>query len=470
MKLVYKTPPRPYQVKALKFLIRNGGGGLYVPLRWGKSFVAINACAAWYLREGIRKVLIVSPNDVIDVWIEEIQKHCPVAYSVYDKNGMPMCKAEGSGPKLIFQIRNYESMYDRDRDDDGSWAGVTDRYLIDWDPDVVVVDESHHIGNPSALQSKKTVQVGRMARFKIFQTGTPWHRKPFYQFGMFKFYDESILGSNFGQFKRMIAVMGGYGGYEVLRYINLKWLRNKIRPHVFIATKVPTAPPVHRKITFSLTKSAAVYNKMEKEDVIHVKGEEVVAPIILTRHLRLQQIAGGWVKTPTGKYRRVGSEKKQAFARRVEEYKEQDIKKFVVGARFVPELSDIYHVVVDAGYKPILYHGGVDRETRTRRRHEFAGTENAVFIAQIQAAKQGIDLSTSDLMVLYSLPVDFLSLAQFMGRIEKYEETRTLLYEFMVAKGTRDEVSFKAMQLQKDVIELIMKHPKLVEKILAKKS
>jgi hypothetical protein len=72
-------------------------------------------------------------------------------------------------------------------------------------------------------------------------------------------------------------------------------------------------------------------------------------------------------------------------------------------------------------------------------------------------------------MVLYSLPVDFLSLAQFMGRIDDFEGKRSLLYEFLIAKGTRDEINYAAFELQTDVVELIMKHPELVEKLTAKK-
>jgi hypothetical protein len=305
VKLHYRTRPRRYQVPALKFVIRNGGGGLFVPMRWGKSWVAINACAAWYLRDGVRKALIVCPNDVVDVWVEQIQEHCPVPYAIYDKDGMPMASAWGAGPKLNFQIRNYEAIYDRIREH-GGWSGITDRYLIDWDPEVVVVDESHMIGNPGALQAKKVVQVGRMARFRLFMTGTPWHRKPIYVFGMFKFYDESVLGSNFKQFKEMITIRGGYGGYKILRYTNLRWLRDKIRPHVFVRKRVPKTPPTHRRIAFSLDKSRPTYDKMEKEDIIHVAGEDVEAPIILTRHLRLQQIAGGWVKAREARIRGSG--------------------------------------------------------------------------------------------------------------------------------------------------------------------
>lgn len=466
MKLHYRTRPRRYQVPALKFIIRNGGGGLFVPMRWGKSWVAINASAAWYLRDGIRKVLVVCPNDVVDVWVEQIQQHCPVPYSVYDKDGMPMCPSWGAGPKLIFQLRNYEAVYDRIQEH-GGWSGITDRYLIDWDPDVVVVDESDQIGNPSALQSKKVAQVGRMARFRVFMTGTPWHRKPIYIFGMFKFYDESVLGSHFGQFKSMITIRGGYGDYKILRYINLRWLRDQIKPHVFIRKSVPKTPPTHRRISFSLVDSRPTYDKMEKEDIIHVAGEDVEAPIILTRHLRLQQIAGGWVKAPSGKYRRVGSEKKQTFDRRVREYEGQGIEKFVVGARFIPELRDIYDVVKKHGYRPILYHGGIDRAERTKRRHAFAQQDDAVFIAQIQTAAKGIDLSTAWLMVLYSLPVDYLTLTQFMARLEKYHDNRSLLYEFLVAKNSRDQVSFEAMRRQQDVVNFIMENPELVERLTA---
>jgi len=35
--LTYRTKPYPHQRDALKFLLRNRGGGLQVPMRWGLS-------------------------------------------------------------------------------------------------------------------------------------------------------------------------------------------------------------------------------------------------------------------------------------------------------------------------------------------------------------------------------------------------------------------------------------------------
>lgn len=467
-KLVFKTKPRPYQIPALRKLLKHGGGGLYVPMRWGKSWLAINASAGFYLQDGSRRVLIVCPNDVKDVWEEEISLHCPVDWTIiHDLTAPDFPPSTG----LEFHIRNFESVYGRvydDPDNPRAWSVTTDQVLLDWKPETVVVDEVHHIGNPTAVQSKKVVQVGKLARHRIFLTGTPFHRKPFYVFGQFKFYDESILGGNFGAYKRHVAVFGGYGGYEVLRYRNLRWLRNQIKPHVHIAKYVPPTPPTNRRITFSLTQSAAIYKEMEKESIVNVHGQDITAPIVLTRHLRLQQIAGGWLKDEGGRYHRVGSEKREAFARRVEEYRDQDITKFVVGARFIPELKDIWETVKAFGYRPVLIHGGVAREERTKRRKFFTENDNTVFVTQFRPSREGIDLSSASVMVFYSLPVDFLTYDQFKRRIEKYGEERSLLYEHLIAKGTRDEVSFKALSLGRDVAEYLMTDPRYVEQITKK--
>lgn len=466
-KLVFKTKPRPHQVRAFKKLYRLGGGGLYAPMRSGKSKVAIDLFAAWHISERLVRVLIVCPNDVIGEWVDQFEIHCPVGYSLFNRHGEIL--SHRAPVELKIQIRNFESIYAREREVDGGWAAVTDHDLMDWEPEIVCVDEAHHIGNPSAKQSVKSYQVGRLAIHRLFMTGTPFHRKPFYVFGQFKFYDPSIFGTNFGQYKRMVAVMGGYGGYEVKRYTNLSWLRDKIKPHVVIIKKVPTMPPVNRKILFSLEESVATYREMEKENIVTIRGQEITAPIVLTRQLRLQQIAGGWLKTESGKYLRVGSEKKRALARRLAEYAEQDITKVVIGARFIPELRDIWEACHAAGYKPFLVHGKIPLDERKNRRRRFtAYSGNAAFISQYRASREGIDLSAADTMVFYSLPEAFLTYDQFKHRIEKYADKRTLLYEHLIAKGSRDEAAFAAMKEGQDVATYLMSNPDLVEQLTNK--
>jgi len=475
-KLVFKTKPRPYQVPALKKMVKNGGGGLYVPMRWGKSWIAINWAAAMALKNfpnQITRILIVCPNDVKAEWEEQLEWHCPLPYRLLAQPTTALVKNPKQKTELHFHIRNYEAMYARERDlldfeaseTNRSWTAVTDKALLVWQPHLMVVDEVHHIGKPTTKQSAKVCQVARTSHHRLMLTGAPFHRKPFFIFGQFKYYDPGIFGGNWGTFKRHIAVFGGYGGYEVKKYRNLGWVRKKVRPHVWISRKVPLAPPVRRRILFSLEESKYIYQEMENESVVQLRDTFAVADIVLTRHLRLQQIAGGWVRTQDGKLVRVGQEKRKAFARRVDEYREQEIARFVVGARFLKEMVDIYEVVKAAGYKPLIVHGGVTPKRRKEKRNYFAKHENTVFISQFRASREGIDLSVADTMVFYSLPEDYLTYDQFAHRIDRFEDKRTLLYEHMIAKGTRDEVTFEALQRQQDVAAFLMTHPKYVEAI-----
>jgi superfamily II DNA or RNA helicase len=475
-KLVFKTTPRPYQVPALKKVVKHGGGGLYVPMRWGKSWVAINWAAALHLKNHVNRLLIVCPNDVKEVWEDEFEKHCPVPYRLIDRPTRDRM-GELRGKKfngLEVHIRNFEAIWAREQDnmlfDDATrgWSAISDQNLLAWKPQLMIVDEAHHIGNPTTLTSKKVCQAARLTQHRLFLTGTPWHRKPYYIFGQFKFYDPSVFGEHFGHFKKHITIFGGFGGYEVKRYRNLRWTRDKIKPHVFYQKYVPTTPPVIKHYKFGLSnKTLYRYHQMEKESILELGEHEITAEIALTRYLRLAQITGGWIKTPEGKYIRVGKDKKQALIRRVYEYNEQEVNKIVVGCRFIPELLDVRDAFRDAGYDTFLVHGGVAKPDRVARRKAFAAAEKAAFITQFRPSREGIDLSSADTMVYYSLPEDFLTYDQFKRRIEKYDEKRTLLYEHLIGRGTVEELAYKALARQQDVVTYMMENPDLVEQLTA---
>jgi hypothetical protein len=162
-------------------------------------------------------------------------------------------------------------------------------------------------------------QLARRARFRVFMTGTMFHRQPLMVFGQFKFYDPAVFGIAFKPFKDTVAIYGGYLGKEILEYQNLEWMMDKVKPHVWIEPYVKGVEPVHREVPFHLTgRNLKYYSDMEDESIIEVGGEEVISPIVLSKHLRCQQIAGGWVKTET-KYRRVGTDKLNMWRERLKD-------------------------------------------------------------------------------------------------------------------------------------------------------
>jgi SWI/SNF-related matrix-associated actin-dependent regulator 1 of chromatin subfamily A len=478
VKLTYKTKPYPHQVAALRMLLRNGGGGLQVPMRWGKSWVGINFAAAMYLRHGMRRVLVITVTSGLGVWEDQVAAHCPVPWSTHvygNKRELQWNFSKWDDTdRVSFLIVNFPNLYKRERDEKSrEWLPVPNRYLADYDADIVIVDESHHIGDPSIVQSQEARRLGRTASARVFMTGSMFHRKPFFVFGQLRFYDDgATLGSSYTQYKKRIAVFGGFGDYEVLRYRNLRWMTRRLKPVVYMEKYVPPRNAVSNMLTFDLTgKNLEAYNDMHKSGVVTVYDcYKSLAPIVLTKHLRLQQICGGFL-TYQGKglvrTKRIGTDKLDVCADRLNEYMEQDITKAVIGCRFLPELAAVARIAKRLGFLPILFYGAVPKGDERKRRVALfqETTKPAVFISQIAAGKESIDLSAASVMMHYSLSESYVDHDQFSKRIEKYDEKRTLMYDFLIGNGTRDAVTLAALEIKRDVADFIVSEPERVEEL-----
>lgn len=486
MKYTFKTKPYPHQRDALKFLLKHRGGGLQVPMRWGKTKVVIDFCGCMYYMEGVRRVLVITTASGLGVWEDEVAAHCAVPWRVFDYMGTLWSQSEegmlfrqeghelqrnAEAVHLDFVVVNYENVYARLMDG-RTWLPTSNPALVKFKADVVAVDESHRIGNPTTVASKYVRDLGKVAKFRVLLTGSMFHRKPFYVFGQALFYDQGIsLGSDFGAYKKRVAMMGGYGGYEIIRYKNLKWMVNQVRSWCFIQKYVPPRPPVENVLHFDLTgTNLKHYTDMDKHKVVEVDGQKIISEIILTKHLRLAQITGGWVRTPDGKYRKIGGNKAKICEDRLTEYFEQGIEKAVVACRFIPELRTVAEIGKRIGFKIILLHGGVPvGKERAHRIRAFTNHKDpCLFISQIATGAESINLSAASTMMFYSMTEDFVKFDQFSKRIELFEDTRTLQYDFLVARGTVDETMLDAMRLKMDYATYITTHPRRVEKLLAK--
>lgn len=480
MNLKYKTKPYPHQVRALRKLLHNRGGGLQVPMRWGKSWVGINFSGAMYHIEDVRKVLVVTVTSGLGVWEAQVAEHCPVPWATRVYKAKQVSETadavDGSLYKfseetetdyLTFWIVNFQNLYQRDRDPKrGEWLPAPNAELLAYDADIVIVDESHHIGDPSAVQSVEARRLGRKARFRVFMTGSMFHRRPFFVFGQAKFFDDgTALGSSYTQYKKRIAVMGGYGGYEILKYRNLKWMIERLKPSVYMEKYVPPGKAVHNVIHFDLTgRTLQFYSAMASKGIVTYRGKRSLAPIILTKHLRLLELCGGHLAFEDERTR-VGQDKLTMCADRLKEYREQDIHKAVIGCRFLPELAELARLAKTLGFLPVLFHGGVPKgDERSRRVALFQETnKRALFISQIAAGKESIDLSAASVMMYYSLTESYVAHDQFSKRIEKFKDTRTLMYDYMIGRGTLEAVNLAALEMNEDLAKYIVTHPERVE-------
>src|SRR5690606_12596222 len=131
------------------------------------------------------------------------------------------------------------------------------------------------------------IRIGRDARYRMILTGTPVTQSPLDYFTQYQFLDDRIFGRSFRQFRDRYAIMGGYGGYQVVGYKNLEELAEKVGQIAFRVRKVecldlPDTLDQFRYIQLE-PKARALYHEMLKKAIIKFSEEEqVTAPIILT--------------------------------------------------------------------------------------------------------------------------------------------------------------------------------------------
>lgn len=402
--------------------------------------------------KGTQRVLVLCPKSVIPVWYLEVPKHSNnwrfVDKDSRDKKGL-----------ISWYVTNYEQLLNDPRLYDI-------RLWLEQDPaSVVICDESHKIKNPTAQRSKRVHGLTDVSGMRVFMTGTPISKNPLDLFSQFKFFDPSIFGTTWTAFKRQYALFGGYGGHQVLRYINLKTLRKKIKPYVFQARKedcLDLPPKTHEIVPVELDRSDEVYRHLARESIVEFDGLEVETPIVLTRMLRLSQLTGGWLKGEDG-YRRVGTEKLDTFRGLLTEMAEQDRKKVVVFCRFLKELADIAKVGKELGYKVIPYYGAVGTHEREQRVAFFEESEDrCLFVAQISTGALGITLVSASEAIFYSHTYNYAEFVQACDRLHRIGQTRRVTYYHLLAQGTVDETVWLALKTKQDVADLVLRHPELM--------
>lgn len=163
---------------------------------------------------------------------------------------------------------------------------------------MLVVDESLALGNPSSDTTKRVVSLCHVATMVRLLNGTPIAKDVVDYFGQLKALDQ-LNGMNQYSFKNRFAVLGGFMGkqvkgmknedelYDILNRCSFRALkkdwRSDLPPKLYSTIHVPMTP-----------KQTRHYREMAEDFFTEIQGNEVSAPIILTKMDKLRQIASGF--------------------------------------------------------------------------------------------------------------------------------------------------------------------------------
>lgn len=521
----FKTKPYHHQVQALKKLLSNKwGGALLMEPRTGKTKVAIDYATILHLRGHVNRVMIFAPAGVLGVWEEELPRHCPVPHRItlWDRDGRKEVDLPRFGQDILdFVLVNYEAAqvvgdWRRSRkrgyqgqiawfvaegrrnvevlpDKNGKYPEEAFRLrsrrggrytfkkkVLAWQPQLMILDESHRIKSPSAAKSRVIHAFGKTTPYRVIMTGTVVTKaKRIYDvYSQWKFLnpkrfvDFTGTPMNFAEFKqeysRIIDVAKRDGGSYP------KWVgnRNEHRLHKLIHKDAFSVlredcfdmPPLTPQIIpVHLDESLEAYDQMAEDMVARIRtGEITEASIALTQGLRLRQLSGGIARTsPTKQYPKgrlviIGKEKLRTLEDRLEDLMEAG-EHVIIGASFRPDLQRIEKMCNKHKWKNFVVMGGVHTRDRTRMRLEFESHKGgAIFIGNPAAASEGIDLRSAAIMIWYSLPTSWVHYKQYMDRNALHPGPRFV--EYLIASGA-DQLVYDTLMEDGDVGKAMITSP-----------
>lgn len=511
-KYKFKKPPYHHQVEAIKFLLKHEfedgkrGGALLMDPRTGKTKVVVDTIAIAHQYEGVNRVIMVGPKVAIQVWKEQLYENMQFRYrlTIWDRKGRKEYALPPYGQDILdIVLINYDAfstpgafrvhrsgplkgqyIEEGGVEIDGKLVGTTrkrgrtgGRYDIIkkvklWQPQMIVLDESHRIKSPSAKKSTAMHTLSRVPDWRIIMTGTVTTkaRRLFDVYSQWQFLNPRRFGNmTFGEFKSRYGRWKPMGNYEKwLRNDNEEELHDLIHLDAYSITReecydLPESTP--QRIYVDLEESAEAYQQMAEDMVARIHtGEITEASIRLVQRLRLQQITSGFTKTsptmeyPQGRIVELGSEKLRMIQSRLEDLMEAD-EKVVIGALFKHDIARLEHLAKNVLKVPtFVIQGATKQRDRDAAPKAFSRVKGgAIFIGQPAAAGEAIDLSAASILQWYSLPSSWVNFKQFSDRIAL--SSKPTFHEFYLVPGSVDEMMYETLLEDSDIGKKMIQSP-----------
>lgn len=397
-------------------------------------------------------MLVVAPLSILGVWEEEFAKFADFNYTLAVLTGSSAKKADTlrhmTGSPLQVAVVNYES----------AWR--LEKEIAAWQPELVIADEGHKIKTHNIAASKALHRIGAQAEYRLLLTGTVITNKAIDVFSQYKFLNPAIFGASFYVFRNRYFDMRGYGNHTpVLKRSMEQDLMKRLHCIAYRATKaecldLPETTDIVRHVDLEAS-AVKLYCDLVKESYAELGQGEVTVTNILTRLLRLSQLTGGFIGDDEGNAPQCVSTAKMAALEDIIDQAQQEGKKLVVIARFVPEIRAICKMLAKRGVGYSCIMGEVkNRDAQVAAFQTDPYTQ--VFVGQIAIAGLGITLTAASTMVFYSADYSMSNFEQAKARIHRVGQKENCTYIYLTARGTVDEKILLALRSKADLARTLV--------------
>lgn len=513
-----------YQKRALRRIVETRGVcALLMDPGTGKTAVAIDYASLLALKtERTIRVLVLAPVVALDSWVGQIAKYSAEGLPVWaeaiggsirergktlsargparpdpsegwkrsiswagvtgDGSSVPVSGAmdhwtdtTGEGGSIVMEVVSLDSLSHR-RQVSRSRT-TTDVFLTAvkrFQPDLIVIDESHRIKGPSSNVSRAAARLMPLCPRRLILTGTVMPHSPLDVWGQWSFLEpRAFIRPNgkpmpFGAFQMRYAKLGGYMGRQVIGYQNLGEMRQIMERNSVVVRKedaldLPPVTDISIGVRLSPREQSA-YDSMLSDLVVALDdGGVATVGNRLAQMMRLRQITSGYLPDDSGAIQQIGTSKTDA-ARGVVCDTLAGETRVVVFAHFRREVSDIATAIERTeGKRSVVMTitGDTAPAERERLRKRFGSGDGSrmILVAQMRTLSLAVnELVTASHAVFTSLSERRDDFVQARDRLNRIGQKRPVTFWNVSVPRSVDEVIHTAHRERKSVEDAMLDH------------
>jgi hypothetical protein len=487
--VLVRENPWHHQKIGVKKIFENKAFFLADEMGAGKTKQAIDAVQFLAMYGFVEKVIVICPASVRSVWFDpklgELAKHLwedtsSLIMEYHSKSRIWEYNTNLGNP-IKWLITNYD--YVRD---EGRQREIIRK--VGGDKTILILDESSKIKNWKAKQTKACRNIRHACARVLLLNGTPIGNNPGDLYSQAEIMDPRILGcKSWFHFRARYAVMGGWQNKQIVKWINLEDLQQRLAPYIIRRLKADCMdlPEKMPPVTISVPLSEPlwkIYKEMRDELVAWLDKSSVsLASQAVVKAMRLAQITSGFLggveeqpedendESPIIPFtREVGREKLDAFLKFYSDLLEEDENlKLLTFGRFKSEvrraLTEVMTNPPIANLQAGLIIGGqktAEREYAQRLLNpETMPAGPAVVFGTTPSGSLGLQLQGAHHVIYLSNDYSLLTRKQSEDRAHRGGQIHRVNYFDFVATGPQGQRT-----IDHDIIKTLRNRDNLAER------
>lgn len=449
-----ESPPWPHQLACFEFQKDKAGHGAFFRMGGGKTKYSIDLI----YNSRAMMTIVLCPKGVIPTWVQQVNEHwadkswTPIVEPYWDGNGdnrtmekkldrvkMSWQRARGLGRPFILII-NYEAF----------WRTPARGWILGKVWNMAIADECQELSTPGSKQSKAASLLTKVSSKRIGLSGTPLRQGPLNAYGIYRFLNPSIFGTNYNAFKNKYALCDPTFPSKVWKYLNVEDFNRRFGSIAFQYSGDPPCAELDIERTCNLSAdSRRVYDELFGQFCTELKQGRVTPQNAAVRLLRLQQVTSGFVGTDDGGLAELGTEKADLLKEVIGELPEEE--PLVVWCRFHHDLDAVHRVFKEMGRGCLELSG---------RRNEVPGWvagEASGLAAQISTGVGINDLVRAKYSVDFSVGYSLLDYDQHRARFSRPgQQAQTVFHVHLLTDAPVDRAVYTSLSHKRDVVSTFM--------------